>query len=546
MSFTSILDKAESTYKSRRQNAAYLQDLNLDQIIERIQFLWPEDITAYYQYFPENEACEKYRRDVYADVKKEAVREALTEFVSRMRERSKALANKAKVGPDMQKGVWHLWEVYHYCIGLEQLHGKLGGQAAFAVTGTEGGSEPPSETKAVSEGLQSFAEYLGNYLSDGQFAQMKTKCFALIRQLQNFHLVLKMENDRLFIGQEELEGAYETFLNKSFPETKEEFRSPFAAEPNMSNLEKEVFQMFSKKNSAFFEEVMNFYQACGQYADDTLLRFGHEIGFYLAFYKFEEMMRSEGFAFAAPEVNHRKEMQAAGLYDLALAYVNSRQNKEVVSNDMVYHEEERFFIVTGPNQGGKTTFARSLGQLVYFTKMGLDVPAVAANVPYFSDILSHFSVEESIETGHGKLKEELVRLEPMMKEDVKNAFVIVNELFTTAANYDACIMGKQVLEHFLKQGCRGVYVTHLKELSEGEAFVSLCALVESVEEPGDGLEQAKEGQPIAARRIRNIRRYKMIRSEADYLGYAGDLVDKHRLSYEQIGARIKQKQKGGI
>lgn len=530
MSFTSILDKAESTYKSRRQNAAYLQDLNLDQIIERIQFLWPEDITAFYQYFPENEACEKYRRDVYADVKKEAVREALMEFVSRMRERSKALANKAKVGPDMQKGVWHLWEVYYYCTGLEQLYGKLGGQ----------------EAQAASEGLQSFAEYLGNYLSDGQFAQMKTKCFALIRQLQNFHLVLKMENDRLFIGQEELEGAYETFLHKSFPGTKEEFRSPFAAEPNMSNLEKEVFQMFSKKNSAFFEEVMDFYRACGQYADGTLLRFGHEIGFYLAFYKFEEMMRSEGFAFATPEVNPQKEIQAAGLYDLALAYVNSRQNKEVVNNDMVYHEGERFFIVTGPNQGGKTTFARSLGQLVYFTKMGLDVPAVAANVPYFSDILTHFSVEESIETGHGKLKEELVRLEPMMKEDVKNAFVIVNELFTTAANYDACIMGKQVLEHFLKQECWGVYVTHLKELSEGEAFVSLCALVESVEELGDGLEQAKEGQPMAVRRIRNIRRYKMIRSEADYLGYAGDLVDKHRLSYEQIGARIKQKQKGGI
>ena len=34
---------------------------------------------------------------------------------------------------------------------------------------------------------------------------------------------------------------------------------------------------------------------------------------------------------------------------------------------------ERFFVLTGPNQGGKTTFARSLGQLVYFTRIGLDL-----------------------------------------------------------------------------------------------------------------------------------------------------------------------------
>ncbi len=145
-------------------------------------------------------------------------------------------------------------------------------------------------------------------------------------------------------------------------------------------------------------------------------------------------------------------MSAVGLYDLALACTG----REVVTNDMFFKEQERFFVLTGPNQGGKTTFARSLGQLVYFSMMGLDVPAVSARVYRFPDILTHFSVEESVETGRGKLKEELTRLAPMMKDlGGRHAFVVINELFTTAANYDACIMGRRVLEHFLDKGCFG-------------------------------------------------------------------------------------------
>lgn len=544
MGFTSILDKMDSTYKNRPK-PKYLEDLNLDLIIEQIRFQYVEDVRAFYWYFPENEACERYRREVYGDVKKESIKEGLADFINQMQERAKALNNKAEVELDMQKAVWHLWEVYHYCNAFERLYYKLSGRISYLDSEIDKAqNQKIPHLQPTSEGFRSFVEYLDNYLADEKFVQMKIKCYALIGKLKNFHLVLKLENDNLFIGQEELEGNYESFLDKSFPERKE-LRSPFAANRNMSNLEMELFKLLNKKNSAFFEEISSFYGAYEQYADEVLLRFKQEIGFYLAFYRFEEGMKSEDFAFAVPEMNPKKEMQAAGLYDLALACVNCRENKEVISNDMVYHEGEKFFVVTGPNQGGKTTFARSLGQLVYFTKMGLDVPAVAANVHYFSDVLSHFSVEESIETGRGKLKEELARLAPMMKDGFENAFIIINELFTTAANYDACIMGKRVLKHFLEQNCRGVYVTHLKELSEGEQIVSLRALVEEVEVPvEEAANMAKTQAQPTKTKIKNIRKFKIIRGEADNLGYAGDLVDKYRLSYEQICERIKRKQDG--
>lgn len=174
-------------------------------------------------------------------------------------------------------------------------------------------------------------------------------------------------------------------------------------------------------------------------------------------------------------------------------------------------------MLTGPNQGGKTTFARSLGQLVYFTKMGLDIPARAASVPYYKKILTHFSVEESVESGRGKLMDELMRLKPMMGDEQAGEFVVINELFTTAANYDACIMGKKVLEHFINKNCKGIYVTHLNELSKAcSSVVSLRAAVDE----------------------NLIPTYIIQRSEATELAGANRQVEKYRLTYRQIKERF--------
>ena len=199
--------------------------------------------------------------------------------------------------------------------------------------------------------------------------------------------------------------------------------------------------------------------------------------------------------------------------------MNLEKDKPVISNDFSYEKNEYFFVLTGPNQGGKTTFARSLGQLVYFSKIGFDVPAKTANVPYFRDILTHFSVEESVETGRGKLMEELVRLSPMMKSSSENAFVIINELFTTAANYDAIIMGQNVLKHFLDAGSFGIYVTHLKELCDIDSRIT--GLSAQLDENG-------------------IQNFKIQKKSVDYEGCAKNQVEKYGLSYAKLKERLKK------
>lgn len=498
MKFISILDNKEK-YMTEEGMPPFFTDLNLDQVLGLIQSLTQVPVKKYYYTFPTDKTGEAYRRAVYNDVKKEEVHAFLTAFVGRMEERNRALKKKQEVGLGMQVGAWNILEVSAYCEACVLLYQGL------------------LSAQIYSEGLLSLREYLKECVLTDEFWDMHKTVLELKQRLQGFRIKLVYENEQLFVTEDSVSGAYDRFLQDTFGEPDARMKSPFAPGVDLDDLEEEIIHKFARKHAGFFEEIRAFYHKYEGYEKEPLIRFSEEISYYLSYYAFQKRMELKGLSFVTPTVEEGKDMSAGGLYDLALACANAKEEKKVVSNEFWLGKGESFFVVTGPNQGGKTTLARSLGQLVYFSKMGLDVPATSANVHYFSDILTHFSVEESVETGRGKLMDELVRLKPMMSGEGKNAFVIINELFTTAANYDACIMGKKVLNHFIGQECRGIYVTHLKELTEAhESVVSMRAMMDE----------------------RKVQNYRILRQEADDSACALNQVNKYCLTYEQLKERL--------
>ncbi len=521
MEFNSILD-LKKVPESEGGRPAFFLDLNLNQVIDRICALWEKNVSSYYYYLPADKASEDYRRAVFADICSGDTYEILCEFVGEMSKWEEARGKRETVRSSLQKSAWFLTEAAAYCGAFYRLHERL------------------QSIDLTSEGMRSFRKYLSGYLASTVFMELQETGNRLQEALSGFVLRFSYENERMSVEvnpatqermtQESKTGEYDTFLQSAFPGLKRTMKSPFEIAIDHSELEQEIVKVLQKLQPDFYKKSKKFYDMFSEYGDEKLLQFADEIAFYLSFRRFELSMGEQGYLFAAPKREETK-MQAVALYDLALACAKGKRrmggggnvetglsDDNVVANDMSYLPGERFFVLTGPNQGGKTTFARSLGQLVYFAKMGLHVPAKSATVPYFSDILTHFSVEESVETGRGKLKEELVRLEPMMERTHENAFVIINELFTTAANYDACIMGKRVLQHFLEQKCQGIYVTHLKELAEPQpGIVSIRAMLD-----GQGRQN-----------------FEIRRSPAVESANASNQVNKYRLTYEQLKERLK-------
>ena len=506
----SILNVYGQDYEAMETgNDAFYQDLNLLPVIDKMTALWGKSVRKLFFFLPKSAPETSYRRAVYADVKNEKVYRALLALTEKLAHVREMRNEKERTSHRLQRAVWKLREAGAYCSAYEELAGAL------------------SEAQLSSDGMREFLARLTEILTDGGFLQMRRETQRLLSEIQGIRFIVTYERDRISV--ESVEGGspqgasaaagqpYEEWLARFDGGEGAGMPNPFVTEPTLSELEKACLEMLKSKKPEFFTALETAAEQETEYERLLLSRFEREIPFYLAFRGFQLEMEREGFVFATPTAAENAPMEAKGLYDVALALASFPEGRPVISNDCYYGEGERFFVLTGPNQGGKTTFARSLGQLVFFSAMGLDVPAKSANVPFFAGLQTHFSVEESMETGRGKLMEELVRLAPMMEEWKQGSFVVINELFTTAANYDAQIMGKRVLSHFLSLGCMGIYVTHLAELAEEtEGIVSLRAMLDE----------------------HGVQTFEIRRGSAGDTACAANQVNKYRLTYEQLKERL--------
>lgn len=474
------------------------QDLNIDQIIDFIAQDWGDETKELFYQLPGDYENEKYRKDFYGELLSLDLTDVFDEYLKLMQFRSICAKNADEVEEKLQKQIWFLRETDAYVTAIEKLSAAL------------------SDKDFSSEAFLLLKGKLREYKSSTHYGDLLEACRKYMAKLKGFRLTLDYENDRITLSESKGKYEYENQLKELFPKSDYAIKSPFVSDLNMSYLENRVIDMFKKKNKDFFLDISAYNKVFKDYLDETFLLLEKEIKYYLSFYQFMKKMEAKNFSFCRPTLD-KSNINAEGLYDLALACLSLESGKAVVDNDINMFEGEKFLILTGPNQGGKTTFARSLGQLVYFSKMGLYVPAKAASLPSFESILTHFSVEESVESGKGKLMDELSRLKPMMEDTKSSAFVVINELFTTAANYDAVEMGKKVLQYFTAKDCRGIYVTHLGELSSCcEGLVSMRALLD------EGKKQT----------------FKVARGDyEDFTGPNG-LVEKYGLSYEKIMDRL--------
>lgn len=223
-----------------------------------------------------------------------------------------------------------------------------------------------------------------------------------------------------------------------------------------------------------------------------------ELAFYVGAIALHETLTAFGVPTARPllESTNPAHFECRGLYDVCLALDTKRVP---VGND-VSADGKTLLIVTGANQGGKSTFLRSLGQAWVLMQAGLFTPATDLRASLVAGLFTHFKREEDAGLKSGKLDEELARMSDVIDHIESNSLLLLNESFASTNEREGSEIARQITMALVESGIRIAFVTHLYEFAHAmnEADVN-GALFLRADRHDDGTRTFRmvEGQPQA-------------------------------------------------
>jgi DNA mismatch repair protein MutS len=487
----------------------FFSDLNLDQVVAAVLAGREEYGLRTFFYAPLHEpGAVRYRQEVMRDLTQVRAREAIKAFALGMQTARQYLAGAGQSRERFYKERLFLDAAAVYCDAVTSLTEEL------------------AHMTLASRGLMAFRDYLAEYIRGSRFtslvADTQIQCEALATVEYNLHI----DAGRVTVSRYGGESDYSIEVNEAFARFQRgvtrDYRVAFPDSSDNGLVEARIFELVARLYSDVFSGLDDYYDRHHRPAlfDECLERFDQEVQSYAAFLDFMEPLERAGLSFCYPEVSaDSKEEHASGVYDLALARKLVFEGAAVVVNSYHLEDPERVIVVTGPNQGGKTTFARMFGQLHYLAGLGLPVPGRGARLFLPDRMFTHFERQEQVEDLRGKLEDELLRARDMLQRATSRSVIIMNEGFTSTTLSDALLLGTGVLKRMLRMDLLCVYVTFVDELAAlSEATVSMVAAVD-------------EGDPTR-------RTYLVVREPASGLAYAAAIADKYGLGYERLRGRL--------
>ena len=171
-------------------------------------------------------------------------------------------------------------------------------------------------------------------------------------------------------------------------------------------------------------------------------------------------IKEKGGCLTFPTVG--EEQNITGLYNPNLLI--KAEMTEIVSNDVKMDENNRIFVITGPNSGGKTVYLDSIGLAQLFFQLGLPVPAVSAEMKPLKTIASLYV--RNVTVNNGRLADEVGRLKECLDHISRDSLLLLDETFSSTSAFEGVFLAESLIKYLSDIGCYAVYVTHFHELSQ--------------------------------------------------------------------------------
>lgn len=282
-----------------------------------------------------------------------------------------------------------------------------------------------------------------------------------------------------------------------------------------------LYAVFAKALRSFEPMIRNYYTM----NTSVFVALLDDIRFLVAGVGFIRSMKEQGFTMCCPVIAETAEKKC----DLEQVYnpILARKNIEhtIVSNSFSFDEKGRFYLVTGPNHGGKSVFAYSVGMAQALFQLGLYVPAKSAHMSPVTGIFTHFPSSDENNYGKGRLESECARLGEIMTKLTDTDMLLMDESFSSTSGLEAGYIASEVLTGIGIIGCGGIFVTHIHDLPQQ---------VEQYNAHPDNKGKIDNLVALMENKENGVRSYRIARTRPDGLSYARDIAARYGLNLESI------------
>ena len=491
----------------------------------REQFGLPEDLLY--------ELCQDlatihYRQSVLADVLGSApLREVLREVRPMLRELAFFTTTRKEQSAPLQQAVWRLGELETYVACLQRL--------------ADAARLPHLE----SAGLQALQAFVRRRQADPVYQRLLQELPALrggLKRRASVSIGINLDDqlrpaEATLLAVHEQKFAEPPLLSRIFGAA-----SPYQPVASIKCVAA-LGTLFGDLDRILGAVARPLAKALGQYVRlqvQDLLSLEREIAFYLGAAQLFERLQARGLPICRPRLAPAAErrLQVTRLYNINLALGGSEERaKAIVGNDLDMDTCGRILVLTGPNQGGKTTFTRAVGLLQVLAQAGLYAPAESATVSPADVVGTHFPVDEPGHAEGGRLAEEARRLAAIFTTASEHSLILMNESLASTSPSESLYLAADVVRGLRLLGARAVFATHLHELGDrvdaiNREVAGASRLVSMVA----GIESSATGANGEVRRTYRIRPGPPVG-----LSYARDIARRYGISFEDIRAQLARK-----
>ena len=275
-----------------------------------------------------------------------------------------------------------------------------------------------------------------------------------------------------------------------------------------------------KQLKSHFSEVKRTLSKYAGYDSTFLVEMYEGLTFYLRSAKLANRLKERGYEISFPEIakGAKSKFSVTGFYNIRLAF---KDEKEIVKNDFTFDPDERIFILTGPNRGGKTIVEQALGLTSVMMSLGMFVTADKCTGLPFGNILTHFPIDENLTINYGRLGEEAVRIKEIVKASDDNTLILFNETFSTTSASDGLYLSKDLIRVLKEKGAYVIFNTHIHDLAREIPDMNKWNGRGSI-------------TSLVMERKDDKNTFILKRAEPDSSSYARDIAEKYGITYEQM------------